>query len=167
MKFRYNVKISWKIFLISILILIGFSGEVAGQVTYRATEDALKQLIKDIEALRKAPASGAAAVGTLDGTAGRSEKGLLGGTYTTKRGDTLNQIINSQISGLPLKMNIVRLAIVKANPHAFKRSNPNWMYAGKRLKLPSVDDIRSVVFKADSGRKKRFSSDPDSWIKYP
>ena len=167
MKFRNNVEISWKIFLITISILIVFSGDVTGQVTYRATEDALKQLIKDIEALRKAPAS---AVGTSEGAAaaGSSEKGLLlGGTYTTKRGDTLNQIINSQVSGLPLKMNIIRLAIVKANPHAFKRSNPNWMYAGKRLKLPSVDDIRSVVFKADSGRKKRFSSDPDSWVIYP
>ena len=157
MKTRYNVEISWKIFWVSILILIGFSGEVTGQVTYRATEDALKQLIKDIEALRKAPASGTT-VGRPDGAAGSSKKGLLGGTYVTKRGDTLNQIIQSQVSGLPLKMNILRLAIVNANPHAFKRSNPNWMYAGKRLKLPSVDDIRSVVFKADRDKRKRFSS---------
>ena len=147
------------------LFLIGFSGEATGQVTYRATEDALKQLIKDIEALRTAPADGGK---RADGEkTGSKVNNLLGGSYVTKRGDTLNQIINRQMSELPLRMNIIRLAIVKGNPHAFKRSNPNWMYAGKRLKLPSIDDIRNVVFKADRQDKERFSSKPDSWIKYP
>ena len=85
----------------------------------------------------------------------------------TKRGDTLNRIILSQLPDLPLRDNIVRMAIVKANPHAFKRKNPNWMYAGKTLRLPSVDDIRSVVFRDVTVEQKNYTSKPDSWIKYP
>ena len=137
-----------------------FAKDVSGQVSYRATEDALKQLVKDIEALRQAPASGA-----------KEKKdqvsGLVAGTYMTKRGDTLNRIILSQLPDLPLRDNIVRMAIVKANPHAFKRKNPNWMYAGKTLRLPSVDDIRRVVFRDVTVEQKNYTSNPDSWIKYP
>ena len=158
-------KVNWKIVWIGLIGLLSFSNTVQGQVTYRATEDALKQLLKDVEALRKAPIKS----GKKDakGEKGTSKSAnLLGGSYYTMPGDTLNEIINTHMHELPIKANIVRLAIVKANPHAFKRSNPNWMYAGKNIRLPTVDDVRKVVFKADS-RKKRLSSDPERWIQYP
>ena len=137
-----------------------FALDVSGQVTYRATEDALKQLVKDIEDLRKAPASGLK-------DKKNEVSGLVAGSYVTKPGDTLNRIILKQLPDLPLQRNIVRMAIVKANPHAFKRKNPNWMYAGKTLRLPNAEDIRSVVFRDTAVKQKNFTSKPDSWIKYP
>ena len=51
-----NVKISVRFVpvIISVLILV-VPNVSLGQVSYKATEDALKQLIKDIEKVRKAP----------------------------------------------------------------------------------------------------------------
>ena len=160
MKYTNNHIFNWGFFLSCVLFVTFFAKDVSGQVTYRATEDALKQLVKDIEALRKAPVSG-----VTDKKAEQS--GLEVGNYVTKPGDTLNRIILRQLPDLPLRHNIVRMAIVKANPHAFKRKNPNWMYAGKTLRLPSVDDIRSVVFRDTTVDQKSFTPNPDSWIKYP
>jgi len=156
-----NRDISIRFFFVPCVFFLSFFvRDVSGEVTYRATEDALKQLVKDIEALRKAPAKGV--------TEKKNDaSGLVAGSYVTKRGDTLNRIILNQLPSLPLRHNIVRMAIVKANPHAFKRKNPNWMYAGKTLRLPSVDDIRSVVFRDTAVEKEGFTSNPDSWIKYP
>ena len=160
MKMLNSVTVNWKTFLVFILFTAFFTKDVFGQVTYRATEDALKQLVKDIEALRKAP------LADIEGKKGE-QAGLIGGSYVTKRGDTLNGIIQEQVPDLPLNYNIIRLAIVKANPHAFKRNNPNWMYAGKTLRLPGVEDIRGVVFRKGAKKPKSFTSNPDSWIKYP
>ena len=160
MKHKNNDISNWGIFLSCVFLLSFVAKDVSGQVTYRATEDALKQLVKDIEALRKAPASGL-----------KDKKdhpsGLMTGSYETKPGDTLNQIILRQLPDLPIRHNIVRMAIVKANPHAFKRKNPNWMYAGKTLRLPSVDDIRSVVFRDAAVKRRGLTANQDSWIKYP
>ena len=160
MKHKNNGISNWGIFLSCVFLLSFVVKDASGQVTYRATEDALKQLVKDIEGLRKAPASG------LKDKKDHSS-GLVVGSYVTKPGDTLNQIILRQLPDLPIRHNIVRMAIVKANPHAFKRKNPNWMYAGKTLRLPSADDIRSVVFRDAAPERGGFTADQDSWIKYP
>ena len=156
-----NNHISFLGIILSCVFLLSFvAKDASGQVTYRATEDALKQLVKDIEALRKAPASGLQ-------DKKDNPSGLVAGSYVTKPGDTLNRIILRQLPDLPLRRNIIRMAIVKANPHAFKRKNPNWMYAGKTLRLPNVDDIRSVVFREAAVEQGGFTANPDSWIKYP
>ena len=160
MKHKNNDISNWGIFLSCVFLLSFVVKDASGQVTYRATEDALKQLVKDIEGLRKAPASG------LKDKKGHPS-GLVLGSYVTKPGDTLNRIILRQLPDLPLRRNIIRMAIVKANPHAFKRKNPNWMYAGKTLRLPNVDDIRSVVFREAAEEKGDFTANPGSWIKYP
>ena len=160
MKHKNNGISNWGIFLSCVFLLSFVVKDASGQVTYRATEDALKQLVKDIEGLRKAPASG------LKDKKGHPS-GLVLGSYVTKPGDTLNRIILRQLPDLPLRRNIIRMAIVKANPHAFKRKNPNWMYAGKTLRLPNVDDIRSVVFREAAEEKGDFTANPGSWIKYP
>ena len=159
MKHKNNDISNWVVLLSCVFVLSFVAKDVSGQVTYRATEDALKQLVKDIEALRRAPASGLKDK--------KDSSGLVVGSYVTKPGDTLNQIILRQLPDLPIRHNIVRMAIVKANPHAFKRKNPNWMYAGKTLRLPSVDDIRSVVFRDAAPERGGFTANQDSWIKYP
>ena len=97
MKHKNNDISNWGFFLSFVFLLSFVAKDVSGQVTYRATQDALKQLVKDIEALRKAPASGL-----------KDKKdhpsGLVVGSYVTKPGDTLNQIILRQLPDLPLSL---------------------------------------------------------------
>ena len=87
--------------------------------------------------------------------------------YKTQYGDTLDQIIIDYMPNLPIRTSMLKRAIVFANPHAFKRSNPNWMYAGKRLRLPGAKDIHNVVFteRADTQASQRDAK--LSWVKYP
>jgi hypothetical protein len=87
-----------------------------------------------------------------------------------RRGETLDGIIASALPGLPLRKNILRQAVVLANPHAFKRRNPNWMYAGKRIKLPDSGDIHRVIFTQSSDKMDKAKSareERKTWVHYP
>ena len=39
----------------------------------------------------------------------------------------------------------MQLAIIAVNPKAFARANPNYLFAGPTLKLPSVRQIQNLV----------------------
>ncbi len=88
--------------------------------------------------------------------------------YDVQFGDTLDSIIKSQLPEFPVKKSIVREAIVSANRHAFRRNNPHWMYANKKLKLPDNSDIHQAIFKTpapeDGLASNRRHKD---WIRYP
>jgi hypothetical protein len=45
--------------------------------------------------------------------------------------------------------NILSLAIVHFNKNAFVRSNPNYLYSGSSLYLPSINEIRNLIIKKD------------------
>ena len=50
------------------------------------------------------------------------------------------------------------------------RSNPNWLLANKRLRVPELEDIKKVIFTEDSmrQRKARAGENPyQGWIQYP
>lgn len=91
------------------------------------------------------------------------------GTYVVKKGDYLDKIINQTVGDSPLRRDILRSAFVRANPHAFMRSNPNWLLANKKLRVPEAEDIKKVIFTDESRRKKNQNpSDPYAgWIQYP
>ena len=91
------------------------------------------------------------------------------GTYLVKSGDYLDKIIKQTAGNSSIRPSILRRAFVRANPSAFKRSNPNWMLANKRLKVPDVDDIKKVIFKdIDPNKAKARGIDPyEGWIQYP
>ena len=44
---------------------------------------------------------------------------------------------------------ILSLAIVYFNKKAFVRNNPNYLYSGKNLYLPSVNEIKNLIIKKD------------------
>ena len=116
-------------------------------------EEALAQLVKDIRLMTP----------TL-------KAAFKDGRYITKPGDTLDMIIAQTMDENPVRKELLRKAIVHANPHAFKRKNPNWMYANRQLKLPTADDIHSVVFKDSGGilsKKRAEQSERQSWVKFP
>ena len=116
-------------------------------------DSALRRLVKDLEqAMRNAS----------EGVASNND-----GTYLIKRGDHLDKIIRTTVGNYPFKRDILRKAFVQANPKVFRRSNPNWMYANKTMRIPQVEDIKKVIFK-DQPRQKLSSGNPyDGWVRYP
>ena len=144
--------------LISILLSVLVSLVAAGtaQAQTASTKKALAQLVKDIDLLRPA----------LAAKAEKSQDVY----YTIRRGETLDGIIAKVLPSMSLRKNIIQQAIVLANPHAFKRRNPNWMYADKKIKLPDTKDIHRVIFiqpdkstaKAKNSRQQR-----QDWVHFP
>ena len=122
-------------------------------------DDALSRMVADLERQLEE----AAALAQDDAVA-------ADGTYVVKKGDYLDKIINQTVGSSPLRRDILRRAFVRANPHAFMRSNPNWLLANKRLRVPEADDIKKVIFTDESHRasKQRESANPHAgWIQYP
>ena len=68
--------------------------------------------------------------------------------------ETLSHIMAEYYGGSGLNMKFVELAILQFNQKAFVRGNPNFLFAGKRLHLPSVNQIKALVTgqKSDSQR---------------
>ena len=116
-------------------------------------DSALRRLVKDLEqAMQKAN----------EGISPNSD-----GTYLVKRGDYLDKIISSTVGNYPFKRDILRKAFVRSNPKVFRRSNPNWMYANKTMRIPGVEDIKRVIFK-DQPDNKSSAEDPyEGWVRYP
>jgi hypothetical protein len=59
--------------------------------------------------------------------------------------ETLSHIITEYYADSGLDLSIVQLAIVKKNKAAFVRGNPNFLYADKVLKLPSLNEMKNLV----------------------
>ena len=135
-----------------ILVVFGFS---SAQASADSAELALAQLLKDIEKINT----------ELTHQTEPTEDGY----YIIRRGDTLDRIIDRVIPKTSLRRSILRQAIVSANPHAFKRLNPNWIYANKRIKLPDGDDIKRVIFTAtpSEGKQPETAKDRKDWVRYP
>ena len=60
-------------------------------------------------------------------------------------------------------------AIVKLNPSAFIRGNPNWMLAGSKLSFPKAEDFGRLFFvKSEVANAPTKAVDPFlGWIQYP
>jgi hypothetical protein len=96
------------------------------------------------------------------------EKGKTG-HYDVQFGDTLDGIIKDQLRDNPVHKNILRQAVVLANPKAFRRNNPHWLYANRKIKLPEAADIHRAVFKqsAIQGELLDRIDNQKHWIRYP
>ena len=150
-----------KAFLIGVISIVAsalaaaFSAGTAHAQT-ASTDKALAQLFKDIRRLK--PALSVSAELTADGY------------YMIRHGETLDGIIAKVLPNMPLRKKILRDAVVQANPHAFKRKNPNWMYANKKIKLPNSEDIHNVIFTKTSSKldaNKMAIEERKSWVSFP
>ena len=65
--------------------------------------------------------------------------------HTVPKGQSLSEIIDDYYSGSGLDKRFLKLAIVAANPKAFAQQNPNFMFAGTTLHLPSLNQIQAMV----------------------
>ena len=80
--------------------------------------------------------------------------------YKVKKNDTLSKIIQKHYGNKGLNFTFVQAAILHKNKSAFVRSNPNFMYAKKNLYLPSINEIKDLVYKD----KKKLSKIKDASI---
>ena len=67
--------------------------------------------------------------------------------YKIRKNDSLSGILNKFYGANNLNLNVVKSAVVLKNRHAFVRNNPNFMFANKRLYLPSVNEIKDSIYK--------------------
>ena len=65
--------------------------------------------------------------------------------HKVPKGQSLSEVIDDFYAGSGLDKRFLRLAIVAANPKAFAQENPNFMFAGATLHLPSLNQIQSMV----------------------
>jgi len=89
--------------------------------------------------------------------------------YDVRSGDTLDSIIQGQLDNSPVHKDILRQAIVLANPHAFRRNNPHWLYANRQIKLPEEADIHRAVFKRSALQNEivNRATKKSDWVRYP
>ena len=87
--------------------------------------------------------------------------------YIIKYGDTLDQIIIDHVEDMPINRDMLKRCIVHANSNVFNRNNPNWMYSGRKLKLPTVVDLNKCIFKDSAIEEMQEMRNKDNYIRYP
>ncbi len=65
--------------------------------------------------------------------------------HKVPKGQSLSEVIDDFYAGSGLDKRFLRLAIVAANPKAFAQENPNFMFAGATLHLPSLNQIQAMI----------------------
>lgn len=92
---------------------------------------------------------------------------MSSGYYQVRTGDTLDNIILRAIGETPIRKNILRDAFVSANPNSFRNGNPNYLLAGKRLRIPDAQDIIELLFDMNSREMRGANRSRDSWVHFP
>ncbi len=128
---------------------------------YQETEldRALQRLVDDLEL----------AVLGLSARDAKQENGP-GGTHIVQPGEYLDLIIERTLPNSPIRENILRRAFVKLNPNAFGgNGNPNYLFARQKLRIPTVEDLRTIIFKSGELEELKSESREPSrgWIQYP
>ena len=89
------------------------------------------------------------------------------GFYIVQPGDTLDEIIVKLIGETPIRNRVLRDAFVQANPNSFRNSNPNYMLAGVRLRVPDAGDILELLFDMNSPTMRSANQSRENWVHFP
>ena len=71
-------------------------------------------------------------------------------SHKVKSGESLSGILNRYYGNSGLNMKIIEISIIEMNKHAFVRGNPHFLFAGKKIKIPSVNEIMNLVKNEES-----------------
>ena len=80
------------------------------------------------------------------------------------KNETLSDIMLNYYGSSTFNNRILSLAIVHFNKKAFVRNNPNFLYSGKTLYLPSVNDIKNLIIKKNKNSENKNNSSITSHI---
>ena len=78
--------------------------------------------------------------------------------YRIKKNDSLSGILDKFYGSKNLNLNVIKSAVVLKNKHAFVRNNANFMFANKKLYLPSVNEIKDMIYK-NVNKKRNVSNE--------
>ncbi len=76
-------------------------------------------------------------------------------SHEVLKNETLSDIMLNYYGATAFDNRILSLAIVHFNKKAFVRNNPNFLYSGKKLYLPSVNEIKNLIIKKDKNFEKK------------
>ena len=65
--------------------------------------------------------------------------------HQVKNGESLSRILKKYYGNSGLNMKIIEISVIEMNKHAFVRNNPHFLYAGKKIKIPSINEIMNLV----------------------
>ena len=71
------------------------------------------------------------------------------------KNETLSDIMLNYYGSSAFNNRILSLAIIHFNKKAFVRNNPNFLYSGKTLYLPSVNDIKNLIIKKNKNSENK------------
>ena len=80
-------------------------------------------------------------------------------SYNVKSGDSLNSILKKFYKGSGLDWRFVQLSIVIANPSAFAKNNPNFLFSGTNVYLPGKADIAKLLLGEKVGKNNSNQND--------
>ena len=86
--------------------------------------------------------------------------------HVVLKNETLSDIMLSYYGSKSFNKDLLSLAIVHFNKNAFVRNNPNYLYSGKKLYLPSINEIKNLIIKKnkDPENKNGMNSNISSQI---
>ena len=73
--------------------------------------------------------------------------------HKVEAGDSLSGIINKYYANTGLNKKIIEVSIIEINSEAFVKKNPHYLYAGKNIKIPSINEIMQLVKNKPSNQK--------------
>ena len=65
--------------------------------------------------------------------------------HKVQSGESLSGILDKYYGKSGLNMKVIEISIIEMNKHAFVRNNPHFLYAGKKIKIPSLNEIMNLV----------------------
>ena len=150
-----------------LLMCVAYSVNASDMSVDQAVSRLLKDIQTEVEVL-KVPVP-AKAQSDTDASANASGTEIVtNGTHRVRRGETLDMVIRKVAPNSAIQPRILRQAFVRANPHAFRRGNPNWLYAGAVLQVPDIEHLRQVIFKSSPNPlKKNISDEKAGWVRFP
>jgi hypothetical protein len=78
--------------------------------------------------------------------------------HRVKSGESLSGILNKYYGNSGLNMKIVEISLIEMNKHAFVRNNPHFLFADKKIKIPSVNQIMNLVKNEKNSQNQNTSS---------
>ena len=150
-----------------LLMCVTYSVNASDMSVDQAVSRLLKDIQQEVEVL-KVPVPSKVQV-NQEGQGSKSGGQIVtNGTHRVRRGETLDMVIRKVVPNSAIQPRILRQAFVRANPHAFRRGNPNWLYAGAVLQIPDIEHLRQVIFKNSPNRlKKNISDEKAGWVRFP
>ena len=80
--------------------------------------------------------------------------------HVVLKNETLSDIMLNYYGSKSFNKRILSLAIVHFNKKAFVRNNPNFLFSGKQLYLPSINEIKNLIIKKNKNQNENVNQSP-------